>query len=355
MQSNHEYRKIAPFILFILLLIVFYQLVKPIITIFLTSIILAYITFPLYKKICTRIKYNALSIILSLSIVIIVILIPFTLLAIGLTKQGYEFYNSLSTKVEKGEILGFSCTSNESKICLILNQAELFSKTELSKVGFDKKIQNIIPKIENNIATIILKIPLLITKIFICIIISFFLIKDHKTIQEKATSLLPMRKKTIAKLIDEFKKITHTVIYAQLIVALVQGTLATIAFYIFGVPFPLILGLALSFCALIPTIGTALIWIPASLYLILMGYFTKEYGVLAKGIGLFLYGLIIISTIDNILLAKLIQKKTNILQLTTMIGVIGGTALFGIIGIFIGPILLPLLITYFETFKERFD
>ena len=75
---------------------------------------------------------------------------------------------------------------------------------------------------------------------------------------------------------------------------------------------------------------------------------------LGKGIGLFLYGLLIISVIDNILLAKIVHTKTKVNQIIVIIGVIGGAGLFGIAGIFIGPILLPLLLTYFETFKERF-
>ena len=77
--------------------------------------------------------------------------------------------------------------------------------------------------------------------------------------------------------------------------------------------------------------------------------------ILWKGFGLFLYGLAIVSTIDNILLAKIVKTKAKVSQIVVIIGVIGGASMFGIMGIFIGPILLPLLITYFETFKERFD
>lgn len=163
-----------------------------------------------------------------------------------------------------------------------------------------------------------------------------------------------MRKKTIKRLIAEFENIAHTVIYAQLFVALIQGIIGTIGFYLFGVPFPIILGLLLAFCALIPTIGTAIIWVPAASFLILSGYFSHNYWVLGKGIGLFLYGLLIVSTIDNILLAKIVHEKAQVNQIIIIIGVIGGAAMFGVIGIFIGPIILPLLLTYFETFKERY-
>ncbi len=89
--------------------------------------------------------------------------------------------------------------------------------------------------------------------------------------------------------------------------------------------------------------------------MILLGYFSKDYLVLVKGIGLVLYSLLIITTIDDLLLAKIVHTKTKINQIVIIVGVIGGASLFGVVGIFIGPILLPLLITYFKTFKERFD
>ena len=171
--------------------------------------------------------------------------------------------------------------------------------------GFDKQIQKFLPILEEKITHFILSIPIIIAGIFITLVITFFILKDWENILKKIVDFLPMRKKTIKRLIREFGNITHTVIYAQLFVALVQGIIATVGFYILGVPFPLILGVVTAFCALIPAIGTGIIWLPASLYLTFMGYFSQDYWILSKGIILFFYGLFIISTIDNILLAKL--------------------------------------------------
>ncbi|MDO8517597.1 MAG: AI-2E family transporter [Nanoarchaeota archaeon] len=252
-------------------------------------------------------------------------------------------------------MFGFGCISIDSKVCLLLNQAEKFSLEHLSKFGFDKQLQKFLPILEEGITNFIFSIPFIIAQIFIALVISYFIMNDWENILKKIINLVPMRKKTIKKLVKEFENISHTVIYAQLFVALVQGIIATIGFYIFGAPFPIILGVMVAFCALIPTIGTAMIWVPTSLYLILSGYFSYNHWILGNGIGLFLYGLLIISTIDNILLAKIVHARAKVNQIIVIIGVIGGASMFGIIGIFIGPILLPLLITYFETFKERFE
>lgn len=354
MATHHQYQKIVPFILFILALLLLFKLILPMVIVILSSILIAYISFPLYQGIIKKIPNKSISIILSLLIVVVIVLIPFSFLAFEITQQGFSFYNSLSNNIAKGALFGFGCTSADSKVCLLLNQAEKFSLERLSKFGFDKQLQKFLPIFEEKITRFILSIPTIIAQIFITLVISYFILKEWKHILKKIVDLLPMRRKTIKRLIKEFENITHTVIYAQLFVALVQGIVGTIGFYMFGVPFPIILGVVTAFCALIPTIGTAIIWFPASLFLILSGYFSNNYWISIKGIGLFLYGLLIVSTIDNILLAKIVHAKTNVSQILVIVGVIGGVSMFGIIGIFIGPILLPLLITYFETFKERF-
>jgi len=354
MAIINQYQKIVPFIVYILALLLLFILVRPMITILLSSILLAYISFPLYKRIIKKIKNKSLSIILSLFIVFVIILIPFSFLMFEVTQQGYSFYNSLSSNIQKGALFGFGCVSADSEICSIINQAEKFSLERLSTFGFDKQILAYLPIFEDKITKFILTIPIIIAGIFLTIIISYFILKERETILNKIINLFPMRKKTINRLAKEFGNITYTVIYAQLFVALVQGIVATIGFYIFGIPIPIFLGVVVAFSSFIPTIGTAVIWLPASLFLMLSGYLSHNYWELGKGIGLFLYGLLIISTIDNILLAKIVDTKANVNQIVIIIGVIGGASLFGIIGIFIGPILLPLLLTYFETFKERF-
>ncbi len=352
--TNNKYQMVVPFIIFTLALFLLFQLVRPVITVLLSSILLAYVSFPLYERIIKKIPSKSLSIMLALFIVVIIISIPVSFLAFELTKQGYYFYNSVSSNIAKGKLFGFGCTSEDSKVCLLLNQAERFSLERLSTFGFDRQIENLLPVLERKITGFILTIPLIIGEIILTLVISYFILNDWENILKKTVDMLPMRKKTVKRLATEFGNIAHTVIYAQLFVALVQGVLGTIGFYFFGVPLPIIFGLILAFCALIPAIGTAIVWMPAAIYLLLSGYFSHDYWILSQGIGLLLYGIFVISMVDNFLLGRIVHEKTKVSQIIIIIGVIGGASMFGIVGIFIGPILLPLLITYFETFKERF-
>jgi len=354
MAIHNQYQKMGPFVLFILALVLLFLLVRPMITVLLSSVLLAYISFPIYTRVSKKISNKTTSIILSLFIVVLIILIPFAFLAFEVTQQGFSFYGSMSNNIEKGALFGFGCTSSESKVCSLVNQAERFSLKRLSTFGFDKQLQKLLPFLEEKITKFILSIPVILAEIFLTLVITYFILKDWENILKKVSDFLPVRTKTKKRLIEEFGNVTHTVVYAQLLVALIQGFTGTIGYYLFGVPFPIILGVMTALFALIPSIGTAIIWLPASLYLILVGYFSKDYWTLSKGIGLFVYGILVISLIDNFLLAKIVHAKAKVNQILVIIGVIGGAAMFGVVGIFIGPILLPLLVTYLETFRERF-
>jgi predicted PurR-regulated permease PerM len=353
--SNNSYENIIPFLIFFLALFLFFKIIEPMITIFLSSILITYIFYPLYKKIRKRISNRFLSIILTLLVIVIIFSLPFFYIISQVTQQSFEFYNSLSSNIAKGTIFGLGCRSADSDICSLINDIEEVSTQSLSKIGFDKYLQKMLPLLQEMAARYLIEIPLAVINGVFVLFISYFLFKDGKEIAQRIEGLLPIRKRILEKLVDQFEKVTYAVVFGQLFVALSQGFLATVGFYIFGVPLPIFLGVLTAFCALIPVVGTSVIWVPASLYMILIGYFTQNYNILSKGVWLFVYGILAISAIDNLLRIKIMQSRADVYPIITIIGVVGGVNLFGTAGLFLGPILLPLIITYFETFKERFE
>lgn len=353
--TNNQYEKIVPFVIFLLALFLFFKIIEPMITIFLGSILITYMFYPLYKRVRKRISNQSISIILTMPVIVIILLLPFSYIVFEVTQQGFEFYNSLSSNIAKGALFGLGCTSADSKICFIINNIERFSAQSLSTMGFDKHLQKLLQYLEDILTNYFIKVPLAILNGGFILFISYFLFKDGEKMTQKIVDWLPIRKKTIEKLMDQFEKVTHAVVFGSLFVALAQGVVATIGFYVFGVSLPIFWGVLTAFFALIPPVGTAMIWVPVSLYMVLTGYFTSDYTTLSKGIGLFIYGVLILSTIDNILRIKIIQAKANIHPIIVITGVIGGVNLFGVIGLFLGPILLHLIMTYFETFRERKD
>jgi predicted PurR-regulated permease PerM len=308
--------------------------------------------YPLYKKVRGRINNQFLSVILTILVIVIVLLLPFSYVVFDVTQQSFEFYNSLSGNIAKGVLFGIGCTSANSTICYLINNIEKFSAQSLSKIGFDRQLQKLFPRLEEILTNYLIKLPLAILNGGFILFISYFLFMDGKKIFQKISGWLPIRKRTFRKLIDQFEKVTYAVVFGQLFVAVALGFVSIIGFYIFGLPLPIFWGVIAGFFALIPPVGTAVIWVPASFYLVLSGYLTQDYITMTKGVGLFVYGVLIIGTIDIILRIKIIQSKADVHPIIIIAGVVGGVNLFGVIGLFLGPILLPLLLTYFETFRE---
>lgn len=354
MEIRQPHSHIVHFIIFVLAVFLFFKIIEPLITIFLTSIIITYVSFPLYKYFKKRITSKFFSIISTIAIVALVLLLPFSYLVFQITQQTFDFYKSLSGNIAQGTLLGFTCEREDSKVCLIINNMEKFSATSLSELGFDKYLQKGLARLVEITTNYLVRIPQAILGTGLALFISYFLFRDGEKIMQKFVKWLPFRENTVSRLINQFKKITYTIVFAQLFVAIAQGVVGMVGFYIFGVPLPIFWGVIMAFFALVPTVGTALVWVPASLFLVLSGYLTQNYIMLVKGIGLFVYGILVISTIDNILRVKIIHAKAEVHPLIVIAGVIGGINLFGIMGLFLGPILTSMLIIYFESFKERF-
>ena len=105
--------------------------------------------------------------------------------------------------------------------------------------------------------------------------------------------------------------------------------------------------------ALIPYFGTAIIWLPAALNFIFIGYLQNDNSSTIRGIVLIIYGIFVISSIDNILKPKMIGAKAKVHPILVLLGVLGGLSLFGFIGLILGPIMLALLMTFVDIYEEE--
>jgi len=283
----------------------------------------------------------------TLILIIIIFLLPFVFVASQIPKQAASIYDYSKENIAGKGFFDISCENDNSIKCNALNFI-----TGSGYINIDNIINGVLKKVTEIAAFILVRIPNMIIGIVLALFISFFLFKDGKSILINVVEMIPLDKKYSNKLIDKFGQVTYSVVYAHIIVAIAQGALGVLGFYIFGIESAIFWGVVMAIFALLPLIGPAIVWIPASILVILNGIIVNEYFEIGKGIGLFLYGLLIISTSDNLLRIKLVGGKGDVHPLTVLIGLIGGLSLFGLIGIFVGPIALSLLITFFKDFSK---
>jgi predicted PurR-regulated permease PerM len=169
------------------------------------------------------------------------------------------------------------------------------------------------------------------------IFMQYFFIRDGDEMLRVTRDLIPMSANHKRRLSDHLASVTRALVYGTGVVAMIQGTMVGIAFLIVGLPSPLVFGALAVIASLFPFGGSALVWIPATLVLAA----EQRWGAATFMVA---WGGLLVSLIDNIVRPLLVSKHAEIGTLTIFMGVLGGVAAFGVIGLFIGPLILALII-----------
>jgi predicted PurR-regulated permease PerM len=190
-------------------------------------------------------------------------------------------------------------------------------------------------------------VAILVTDFFIMLLVLFFLFKDGAKWFAALYELIPMDESHKQKIVTRLDLTIRAVVKGMLVTAIVQGVLAGLAYLALGVPFPVVLTALTIMLAPIPFGGTALVWGPVVLYLLWIGPVGKALIMLAWGIG-------VVSMVDQFLRPWLIGQDVQIPVLLLVLSVLGGLALYGILGLFVGPILVSLLMTAVQIYREEY-
>lgn len=175
--------------------------------------------------------------------------------------------------------------------------------------------------------------------------ILFFFIRDGREMLTTARELIPMEEKYKTRLFDHVGAVTRAMVLGTGLTALIQGTLVGIAFLIVGLPSPLVFAVIALLASLLPFGGTALVWVPAAIVLAAQGRWGAT-------IFMVIWGAVLVSLVDNVVRPMLVSGRANVGTLTVFIGVLGGLAAFGAIGLFLGPVVLALVIALIRLVLE---
>ena len=176
--------------------------------------------------------------------------------------------------------------------------------------------------------------------------VSFFLIRDGRTIGETVLEALPMERSVADRLAERFLGIVRATIKGSVVVGLVQGALGAITFWIVGMPSILLLGVIMAIASLLPAVGPAIVWGPAAIYLFATGAIWEGVVVLVSGVAL-------IGMADNILRPILVGRDTGIPDWLILVTTLGGIALMGLSGIVVGPLVAGLFLAGWSILSEQ--
>lgn len=183
--------------------------------------------------------------------------------------------------------------------------------------------------------------------IFVLVFVLYFMLIGGKKMEQYVNDLLPFNDDNTQNVIHEINMIVRSNAIGIPLLAVIQGGVAMIGYWIFGAPNILFTGFLTCFASIIPMVGTALVWFPIAVYMALIGNWVQA-------IGLAIYGGAVISQLDNLIRFIIQKKMADIHPLITVFGVVIGLSLFGFMGVIFGPLLLSLFFLFVDMFKRGY-
>lgn len=334
---------------------------KPFLIILLFTAILATAFYPLYDKFLNLFKGKArIASFVTCFLILAILVVPLLIFIFFFTQQAIDTYLFIQSHIQNGSFDPYLKWQKGGLIYdfLVSLQGQFGSFIALDAIDLKKGLADATKEIASSIATqgpdllrgganLVRRFLELLLQIFILFFALYYFFKDGKYIIKKIMVLSPLPEKHEKEIAKKFKEISLATLYGIFLTSVVQGIVGGIGFAFAGIPNSLFWGTTIALFSLVPIIGTAIIWVPASLILMASGH-------LLAGIFLFFWGLLLVSTVDNFLRAFLIGGRTKTNQLLTFLAVFGGIAAFGLIGVIFGPLILTLFFSFLHIYEIEY-
>jgi predicted PurR-regulated permease PerM len=340
---------------FLAIIYIVFLIIRPFLGALLTAAVLAYLFHPVYEFLLVKTKGKNLSAFIVSVIVIFLITVPSAFIINEAAQESEYLYIRGKQKLITGDILGAGCNGDDGAICRYSKYfSELMTEPKV-RFHLEDAMKEMSLFFSQKASGLIFAIPTIILQVFITFFAMFYLLRDGKYFVNLIVCILPIKQSHKKKIISSLSEMTFAVIYGTILVAFVQGVAAGIGFWIFGLPSVLMLSMIIMITALLPFLGTAIVWIPVSISMILGGLSTGNNFLVWNGLGLMIYCAIIVSSIDNVVRPFIIGKKSGMHPLLVLVGALGGMYVFGFIGFIVGPIMLELFVVILSIYKSEKD
>ena len=324
---------------FVLTALIFSPFLKPLAL----AAVFAVVLQGLYRRISTLLGgWPSTAALLTVIVSVVLILFPLSFVGVLVGNEARDVYFSLDEGSGRSTISELFLRVDESFGGAIPGLGE-FSR-DIS-ANLDVYTKEALQWITGHAGDIFSSISSLLLSFFIFFIALYYLLRDGPHVRQMLIELSPLSDRDDAGVFDRLEHAVNSVIKGNLTIALVQGLLTMIGFTLFGVPNAVLWGTVAAVAALIPGIGTALVFIPAVAFLFFTGQTPQAFWLLA-------WGTLAVGLVDNFLGPRLIGSGTQLHPLLILLAVIGGIMFFGPIGIFLGPLSLSLLFALLSIYAD---
>lgn len=300
---------------------------------------------PLYRRLTKVLgQRRNLAALATVLVIVAIVILPLTLTGLSLIREAAEVYKRMQT----GEL-------DLARFCQqILDALPAWATHLLDRFGLVS-----LAAMQERMATSLLKGSqffaeqafslgqstfIFSTNLFVMLYLSFFLLRDEAALFARVKGGVPLRAEQQKALLLKFTVVIRATVKGDLLVALLQGALGGFIFWILGVGPPMLWAVVMAFLSLLPVVGAGLVWVPVAIYFLATG-------ALWKGVGLIVYGVLVIGLVDNFLRPILVGKDTKMPDYFVLISTLGGLATFGLNGFVIGPVIAAMFIAAWDIFS----
>ena len=336
---------------FVLILYFCYRIMQPFLMPIFLALILSTLLAPVYEALAVRLRGRqslaALLVCLGLTLAI---LLPVLLLSISLTREANQLYEQLQdpqTAVRFQAWLNPGTNPILAKIQPWLPASLTLGNFDIgSRIG--AQAQAILGGILSFTTTLAAGVFSFLMDYFIMIVVLFFLLRDSSYFAQSVRLISPLSEAEENLFVERFRVVTRATVLGNLMTATAQGVVSALIFLVLGLPNPILWGALTALLSLVPVVGTALIWVPWTVYLLATGS-------IWRGILFVVLQVVLVGGIDNILRPLLIEGRVKMHTLVVFFSILGGIGYFGILGMFIGPLVFAIAIAFVEFYGARRD
>ncbi len=337
------------------LLVLLYQLAEvfsPFLRPLLWAVILAHVAFPLHTRLTGLFRGREVASAALLTVGIVALIVaPVVFFTFLLVQEAGNGYDAVNTWVQSGGVK--RVPDGLAKLPLLGGSRvqHMLHKLVGSKANVEafllQSAKAMSGFIVEQLTGLVKNAFLLAVNSLVIVIALFFFFKDGQRLLQSLYRVIPLDEAHKDRMVSRLDQTITAVVKGIVITAIVQGLLAGLAYAVLDVPFPVFLTALTIVLAPLPFGGTALVWGPVVLYLFWAGPVWKAIVMLAWGVG-------VVTIVDNVLRPMLIGKGAKLPVLFLFFSILGGLAAYGLIGLFLGPILLAILLTAFQIYHEEY-
>ncbi|HZT44345.1 MAG TPA: AI-2E family transporter [Chthonomonadaceae bacterium] len=312
------------------------------------AVVLAVAVYPFHRRLSRRIHRPSIASAISCLLVVVAVLVPLTVVMIEVTKEASALARQSSLTASNGGPPVWAHPLDHPA----LHSAQRWLERTLGHVQWDlvATLRQAIGQLASFLAmegmAFLKNAVWLGVQAVVTLVTLFFLLRDGPKMLPALRAFLPMEDAQAETLVNRVTDMIHATVYGQTAVAVSQGVLDGLAFWILGVPSPVLWGVLLAIVCMVPLVGAPFVWVPAALLLAARGSYWQA-------VVLAIWALLMHNTIDHLLRPLIIGARTQTHLLIAFFGVLGGLMLLGPVGLFLGPVILVVTLALLDMLRVQ--